>query len=568
MVGVSERTSAPETSSGIFPSRCVRFLSAFLTPASQQQHSLDGIHTTESGTGLKSRAESDDRSCRQRRSMSPEVAKRKKGLLTLQTKSKKCPRVTTPKTARLKSYSRNDSLPSEIRYYSSDVGNVFNSGTPLSDEEQISQQMALAASDGKEYEGSAYGTERFLGCDFLSIQKKGRWKKPRMIVKPNLGKNETTEDENRFQIQSEKEEDADDVEFSRSDCRTEMSLHPKCRVAIPPTELHLSNTLLPRCPTMTNLFQTEIYSGGGDVVNIQTVKDRSAVAMGTLNRIETRAEGEIFCNECEMIVRGDGSPHTHDPDKLLYTDYRTVGLSNPAKHGSDVYANPGEASSKLTGRSLYHDHSENPDKHHQGRGDSSSYRQHEYYSRSLIDTKSYRLIVSVLVGQLLGLVLFLWMFFHLDYGFFASATVGASIAMILSIFLALSRVCRGTAAILIPSICTTRGRLAFIIIISGFLLNGPVNNVYLNVQEISRSMSCSAEQSYNQMMLFLKPFDTMMAQLNGTIGRLQEAAHNVSRGLKPLDDGLSSIERDMYNGRLQLSGTRKVRSYRNIEKSI
>ena len=212
---------------GIFPSRCVRFLSAFLTPASQQQHSLDGIHT-EPGMGLKSRAESDDRSCRQRRSMSPEVAKRKKGLLTLQTKSKKCPRVTTPKTARLKSYSRNDSLPSEIRYYSSDVGNVLNSGTPLSDEEQISQQMALAASDGKEYEGSAYGTERFLGCDFLSIQKKGRWKKPRMIVKPNLGKNETTEDENRFQIQSEKEEDADDVEFSRSDCRTEMSLQPKC----------------------------------------------------------------------------------------------------------------------------------------------------------------------------------------------------------------------------------------------------------------------------------------------------------------------------------------------------
>jgi len=49
-----------------------------------------------------------------------------------------------------------------------------------------------------------------------------------------------------------------------------------------------------------------------------------------------------------------------------------------------------------------------------------------------------------------------------------------------------------------------------------------------------------------------------MRQLNLTIVRLQEAAHNVSRGLRPLDEGLANVEIDLYNGKLQLLGTRKV----------
>jgi len=50
----------------------------------------------------------------------------------------------------------------------------------------------------------------------------------------------------------------------------------------------------------------------------------------------------------------------------------------------------------------------------------------------------------------------------------------------------------------------------------------------------------------------------MMVQLNWTIGGLQQAARNISRGLKPLEDGLDLVEMDLYNGKLQLYGTRKV----------
>jgi len=71
-------------------------------------------------------------------------------------------------------------------------------------------------------------------------------------------------------------------------------------------------------------------------------------------------------------------------------------------------------------------------------------------------------------------------------------------------------------------------------------------------------MSCSAEQSYNQTMILLKPFDEMMLHLNWTIRSLQDAAHNVTDKLRPLEEGLGSIEMDVQNGRVQLYGTKKV----------
>ena len=181
-----------------------------------------------------------------------------------------------------------------------------------------------------------------------------------------------------------------------------------------------------------------------------------------------------------------------------------------------------------------------------------------YYSRTLADSRPCRLVVSVLVGHLIGVVVFLWMFFHLGYGPMTSVAVSSTVAVMTCVLLALSRVCRCTAALAVPSLCTANGRVAFVVVAAGVLLAGPVTNVYVNMEEISRAMGCSAEQAYNQTMFLLQPFDAMMVQLNWTIGGLQQAARNISRGLKPLEDGLGLVEMDLYNGKLQLYGTRKV----------
>lgn len=180
------------------------------------------------------------------------------------------------------------------------------------------------------------------------------------------------------------------------------------------------------------------------------------------------------------------------------------------------------------------------------------------------ENRCLRLAGSVAVGQVVGTFVFLWLFYRLGHRLVVSASTGGAVAFLLTVFLVLSRVCRCVVSVLLPSVCTARGRLAVVVAISGLLLAGPVTDVYRSVGEISRSMGCSAEQSYGQMMLFLRPFDTMMAQLNGTVGRLQEAAKNVGDGLRPLDEGLGDVEMELRNGRLQLYGTRKVEKTRNV----
>ena len=172
--------------------------------------------------------------------------------------------------------------------------------------------------------------------------------------------------------------------------------------------------------------------------------------------------------------------------------------------------------------------------------------------------RSFRLVCSVLAGLLVGLVLFVWMFYALQYPFMVAVLTALSVALLCMLALAVSRLCRCVAGLMLPSVCTTRGRLAFLVLITGFLLDGPVTNIYVNMGEVSRAMSCSAEQSYNQSMLLLQPFDAMMQNLNHTVYRLREAAHNVSVGLKPLDNGLDMAEADLYNAGIELTGTERV----------
>ena len=172
--------------------------------------------------------------------------------------------------------------------------------------------------------------------------------------------------------------------------------------------------------------------------------------------------------------------------------------------------------------------------------------------------RSLRLVVSVLCGLLSGFLLFLWMYHALRYSFLAALIAGTSLVALASVAFTASRLCRCIGAILLPSLCTTRGRIAFLILIGGFLLDGAVTNVYQNMEEVSRSMACSTEQSYNQSMLLLQPFDAMMLQLNSTVDRLQRASADIGHSLRPLSDGLEVMEMDLETGDVELQTTAKV----------
>jgi len=93
-----------------------------------------------------------------------------------------------------------------------------------------------------------------------------------------------------------------------------------------------------------------------------------------------------------------------------------------------------------------------------------------YFGRSAAESRSCRLVMSVVVGHLVGVAVFLWMFFHLGYGPLTAVAVSSTVAVLTCVLLALSRLCRCTAALVAPSLCVANGRVAFVVVATGFEL--------------------------------------------------------------------------------------------------
>jgi len=354
--------------------------------------------------------------------------------------------------------------------------------------------------------------------------------KPRMIVKPNLDRSARQQHGST----STSSAAADTSRNDRDICYcSPAGCGPSGRSAVPPRELPL-NSRYDDWPTHRITPGTDL----DDADARTTMSDCCTARMGTSTETSRKSHSRRIVNvplpaptpldrralsadsNCKLSLSGDDIPTSDSRCSEAAGLYRDGG-------GGGV----------CPARSVY---------------DSG------YYARSLTDSRICRLVMSVVVGHLIGIGVFLWMFFHLGYGPKTAVAVSSTVAVVTCVLLALSRVCRCTAALAMPSLCTANGRIAFVVVAAGFLLAGPVSNVYVNMEEISRAMGCSAEQAYNQTMFLLQPFDAMMVQLNWTIGGLQQAARNITRGLKPLEDGLDLVEMDLYNGKLQLYGTRKV----------
>ncbi len=88
--------------------------------------------------------------------------------------------------------------------------------------------------------------------------------------------------------------------------------------------------------------------------------------------------------------------------------------------------------------------------------------------------KSARLAVCLLASTVVALLLFLWMHYYLAYAFLVTVVTASVVEVLLMTTLAASRLCRACAAITLPTLCTSRGRVAYFIIVTGFLLGGPV----------------------------------------------------------------------------------------------
>ena len=65
------------------------------------------------------------------------------------------------------------------------------------------------------------------------------------------------------------------------------------------------------------------------------------------------------------------------------------------------------------------------------------------------------------------------------------------------------------ALLMVPTLCTQRGRAAFLAIVVALLLSGPINNIFINANEVSNSMSCSAEVGNQYICLPTQTFNSL-----------------------------------------------------------
>ncbi|XP_072048284.1 DC-STAMP domain-containing protein 2-like [Amphiura filiformis] len=161
--------------------------------------------------------------------------------------------------------------------------------------------------------------------------------------------------------------------------------------------------------------------------------------------------------------------------------------------------------------------------------------------------KRLKAVAGFMTGLILGVVLMIGLYYGLSYGLVTAFVITAVSTLLMSLCLAFTVRGRCVASLMVPTLCTQQGRAAFLAIVVTLLLNGPINNIFLNANEVSNSMSCSAELAYNQsqriQQIASEVYDQYVMNLETTVGNLQDFVNGVQEvlGLRPLGDGLNDI---------------------------
>ncbi|XP_071490920.1 DC-STAMP domain-containing protein 2-like [Diadema antillarum] len=165
-------------------------------------------------------------------------------------------------------------------------------------------------------------------------------------------------------------------------------------------------------------------------------------------------------------------------------------------------------------------------------------------------------VVGFLVGIILGVLLFLGLYYGLAYGLYVALIITAFSTIFMSLCLAFTVRARCVAALMVPTICTSRGRAAFLAFIVALLLRGPVHNIYINANEVSDSMTCSAELACNQSREIQEAaqrvLDNYAQGILGSIDNIQGEVKKVGEKFEPVEEELGALNDGLANAGREL----------------
>ncbi|XP_033121606.1 DC-STAMP domain-containing protein 2-like [Anneissia japonica] len=109
------------------------------------------------------------------------------------------------------------------------------------------------------------------------------------------------------------------------------------------------------------------------------------------------------------------------------------------------------------------------------------------------ENKKMKGVIGLCVAIFLGAVLFIGLHYGLYYTEVVSVIITVASTFFIALSLAFSVRSRCIAALMVPTLCTSRGRAALLTLTLAFLLNGPIKNIIENGNEVSKAMTCNAE---------------------------------------------------------------------------
>ncbi|PIK35751.1 hypothetical protein BSL78_27419 [Apostichopus japonicus] len=155
-------------------------------------------------------------------------------------------------------------------------------------------------------------------------------------------------------------------------------------------------------------------------------------------------------------------------------------------------------------------------------------------------------VVGFAFGIILGIVLYMILDFALEYHWKHALIITSIATLFMALSLALTVRARCVAALMLPTLCTSKGRGAIYAIIIGLLLSGPIQNIYSNSEETSNSMSCSAEMAVNTsreiQQASQEVLNNYVRALARSVDKLHEATQTVSEVFRPIDQGVDVLQ--------------------------
>ncbi|XP_067663679.1 protein sneaky-like [Haliotis asinina] len=165
--------------------------------------------------------------------------------------------------------------------------------------------------------------------------------------------------------------------------------------------------------------------------------------------------------------------------------------------------------------------------------------------------KCTRAFIGILVGLCLGCVMFAALYLSYGYSFVECAAISGGITLVMCVFLVISPHARCVAALMSVSVFTNQGRTAFLSLIPGLLLAGPVMNMHRNLNEAASSAACIAEVVLNQSLALhhqlLEPVAKQQKSIEDAAEVVERKASAIRMALASFRTEVNSIEESVVD---------------------